>query len=93
MAKGALFTIKLETELRDDFLKEAEKTHRPGSQLVREFMREFVERQRETRAHDAWFRRSVREALGEAASGIPHDDVMAETRAIIDSIAAAKVRA
>jgi len=27
-----------------------------ASQIVREFMREFVQRQREAREHDAWFR-------------------------------------
>ena len=46
MAKEAVFTVKLETDLRDAFAAEAEAAHRPASQIVREFMREFVERHR-----------------------------------------------
>ena len=78
MAREAVFTVKLETDLRDAFLKEAEKTHRPASQLVREFMREFVENRRK--------------ALEDRAPGIPHDEVMGEPRAIIDRIAACRIK-
>jgi len=66
MAKEAVFTVKLEAELRDDFAAEAAATHQSGSQIVREFMREFVKRQREAREHDAWFRREVKMAVREA---------------------------
>lgn len=66
MAKEAVFTVKLEAELRDDFAAEAAATHQSGSQIVREFMREFVKRQRAAREHDAWFRREVRMAVREA---------------------------
>jgi predicted transcriptional regulator len=90
MPKEAVFTVKLEAELRDAFKAEAEATHRPASQLVREFMREFVQRQREARKHDAWFRAGVQQALDDPRPGIPHDVVMDETRAIIDRIAAEK---
>lgn len=90
MTKQAVFTLKLEPELRDAFMGEAESMHRPASQLVREFMRDFVQRQREAREHDAWFRAKVREALDDPRPGIPHETVMAETRALIDRIAATK---
>lgn len=93
MAKEAVFTVKLEAELRDAFMAEAEATHRPASQLVREFMRDFVQRQREAREHDAWFRAKVREALDDPRPGIPHDAAMDDTRAIIDRIAAEKIKA
>lgn len=42
MLKEAVFTMKLEPELRDAFMAEAEATHRPASQIVRELMRDFV---------------------------------------------------
>jgi predicted transcriptional regulator len=93
MAKNAVFTVKLEADLRDAFIAEAEATHRPASQLVREFMREFVRRQREAREHDAWFRAKVQEALDDRRPGIPHDVVMDDTRTIIDRIAAGKIKA
>jgi hypothetical protein len=86
MAKEAVFTLKLEADLRDAFAAEAAATHRPASELVRAFMREFVQRQREARKHDAWFRAKVRKALEDPRHGIPHEVVMDETRAIIDRI-------
>ena len=92
MPKEAVFTVKLESELRDAFLAEAEATHRPASQLVRDFMRDFVRRRREAREHDTWFRAEVQEALDAPLAGIPHDAVMDETRAIIDRIAAAHAK-
>jgi predicted transcriptional regulator len=92
MAKEAVFTVKLESDLRDAFTAAAEETHRPASQIVREFMREFVQRQRETREHDAWFRAEVQRALDDSRPGIPHDDVMDDTRAIVDRIAGRKLR-
>jgi predicted transcriptional regulator len=93
MPKEAVFTVKLETDLRDAFTAEAEAAHRPASQIVREFMREFVQRQREAREHDAWFRAEVQRALDDSRPGIPHDAVMEETRAIVDRIARKKARA
>jgi predicted transcriptional regulator len=93
MPKEAVFTIKLEADLRDAFMAEAQATHRPASQIVREFMRDFVQRQREARDHDAWFRANVQEALADPRPGIPHDVVMDDTHAIIDRIASEKIKA
>ena len=45
MTKEAVFTMKLEPELQADFMAEAEAIQRPASQVLRELMREFVERQ------------------------------------------------
>ena len=53
MSKEAVFTLKLEPELRAAFMAEAEAAHRPASQVVRELMREFVERQRQAREYEA----------------------------------------
>ena len=35
-------------------------------------------------AYDAWFRAKVERAMASSAPGIPHDQVMAEMRAIIE---------
>ena len=40
MAKEAVFTMKLEPELRDAFMAEAAELDRPASQIVRELMRD-----------------------------------------------------
>jgi predicted transcriptional regulator len=84
MAKEALFTMKLESELRDEFMAEAKSADRPASQIVREFMRDFVEKQRHARAYDIWFRARVEEGIREAddptVKRIPHDEIVAEWR-------------
>lgn len=36
-------------------------------------------------AYDVWFRAKVQEALDDPSPGIPHDQVMAEMRALIES--------
>jgi hypothetical protein len=50
MSKEAVFTMKLEPELRDAFMAEALASHRPASQVMRELMRDFVQHQREARS-------------------------------------------
>jgi hypothetical protein len=92
MPKEAVFTLKLESELRDAFLAEAAEAHRPASQLVREFMRDFIQKRREAKEHDAWFRAEVQRAVDDPRPGIPHDMVMDDTRAIIDRILAEKAK-
>lgn len=68
--KAAVFTMKLEPDLRDEFMAEAEASHRPASQLVREFMRAFVQQQRAQREHDAFVQRKVEIARGSMHDGI-----------------------
>lgn len=62
MQKEAVFTMKLEPELREDFMAEAAAMHRPASQIVREMMREFVVKQRESRDYDEFLRLKVETA-------------------------------
>ena len=80
MSKQAVFTMKLEHELRDEFMAEAEATHRPASQLIRDFMRDFVHHQRQLREHDTWFKSQVRESMDDSSQNLPHDQVMAEMK-------------
>jgi predicted transcriptional regulator len=80
MPKEAVFTMKLESELRDDFLAEAQAVHRPASQVVRELMREFVQRQRESRDYDAFVRAKVEAARSSmrAGEGRTNEEIEAE---------------
>lgn len=59
MPKEAVFTTKLEPELRAEFMAEAGAAHRPASQVVRELMRKFVQRQREAREYEGFLRHKV----------------------------------
>ena len=82
MTKAAMFTLKLEPELRDQFMAEAAASHQPASQLVREFMRSYVAEQQAIRDHDAWFRAEVEQALREADDPntvfVPQEEVTAQ---------------
>ncbi len=59
MSKEAVFTMKLEPELRAEFMAEADAAHRPASQVLRELMREFVQRQRLARNYDEFLQNKV----------------------------------
>jgi predicted transcriptional regulator len=69
MSKEAVFTMKLETDLRDAFMAEAATKHVPASQIVRDLMRDYVKRERESRDYDAWYRRKVEEGLADLEAG------------------------
>ncbi len=69
MSKEAVFTMKLEPELRAEFMAEAQASHRPAPQILRELMREFVQRQRETREYDEYFNRKVLAARASMRAG------------------------
>ena len=77
MSKEAVFTMKLEPELRAEFMAAAEASHRPASQIVRELMREFVQHQREAREHEAFLRGKVADARDQVRAGeySPAEDV------------------
>ena len=62
MAKEAIFTMKLEPDLRAAFVAEAAAIDRPASQVLRELMREFIARQQSAREYDEFLRARV--ALG-----------------------------
>jgi predicted transcriptional regulator len=47
MSNEVQMSIKLDRELRDEFTHVAAAMHRPASQVVRELMRNFVERNAE----------------------------------------------
>jgi predicted transcriptional regulator len=80
MSKQAVFTMKLESELREQFMAEAEAAHRPASQIVREMMRQFVQTQRESREYEAFLQRKVDTARASmrADDGLTNDEIEAE---------------
>lgn len=69
MLKEAVFTMKLEPELRADFIAEAEAADRPASQVMRELMRDYVRRQREARQYDEFLRKKVNAARTSVQAG------------------------
>lgn len=84
MTKEAVFTMKVEPDLRADFMAEAEALHRPASQIVRELMRDFIETQRRKRDHAAFVEAKVQAARASArrGEGIDNDVIEAEFAAL-----------
>lgn len=62
MTKNAVFTLKLEPELRDEFMTEAASEDRSASQVVRELMSEYVEKKRQAREYEQYVKQKVAKA-------------------------------
>ncbi|MPQ68632.1 MULTISPECIES: CopG family ribbon-helix-helix protein [Pseudomonas] len=80
MSKEAVFTMKLEPELRAEFMACAQAVHRPASQVLRELMRDFIQRQHESQEYEAFLHRKVEagRASMEAGRGRSNEEVEAE---------------
>ena len=83
MSTKAVFTMKLEPELRDTFMAEAAADDRPAAQVVRELMRDYINRRREAREHDEFVRLKVEAARQQRDAGLhlSNDEVEAEVAA------------
>lgn len=84
MMSESTFTFRVDETLKTEFSTAAKASDRSGAQLLREFMRAYVQRQQETFEHDTWFRAKVREAQADTQQGVPHQQVMDEAQALID---------
>ena len=76
----ATFTFRVDDALKSNFTKAAKEKDRSGAQLLRDYMRNFVQQQQEAVEHDAWFREQVQIGLDSANAGnlIPSNEVEAK---------------
>lgn len=72
--KEAVFTMKLEPELRNAFMAAAESAHRPASQVMRELMREYVQRQTAAQEYQTFLEKKVAIARQQVADGLVFSD-------------------
>ena len=74
------FTFRIDEELKNAFSDAAKARDQSVAQLLRGFMRDYVERERSEAEHDAWFRKQVQIGLDSANAGnlISGEDVEAE---------------
>lgn len=79
----ATFTFRVDEGLKDSFARIAESMDRSGAQLLRDYMRDLVRRQKEAEEHDTWFREQVQTGLDAANTGnlISAEEVEAEAAA------------
>lgn len=69
MSKQAVFTKKLEPELRDEFMAATTEDDRPASQVVRELMRGYIEQRRQAHEYDDYLRRKIEAARRQRDAG------------------------
>ena len=79
MSKNAVFTMKLESELRAEFMTEVANEDRPASQVMRELMRDYIEKRRQSREYKDYLRCKVEASRASMHNGIgqSNDDVEA----------------
>ena len=65
----ATFTFRVEESLKSAFATAAKAQDRSSAQLLRDFMRDFVRRQKQADEHDDWFRQQVEIGIEAANSG------------------------
>lgn len=77
-------TIRVDAELNKAFSRAAETRSRTNEDLLREFMRDYVETQRTDSEYEQWFRRQVQIGIEDADAGrvIPAEEVEAEFAAL-----------
>jgi predicted transcriptional regulator len=80
----ATFTFRVDDNLKEAFTEAARTQDRTGAQLLRDFMREFVQRQREDAGYEAWLRQKVERARASVRAGrsIAADKASAEFAAL-----------
>ncbi len=70
MSKQAVFTMKLEPELRENFMAEAAGEDRPASQVMRELMLGYIEQRRQAREYDDYLREKVEAGRASMRAGL-----------------------
>ncbi|HIZ51907.1 MAG TPA: hypothetical protein IAA18_12615 [Candidatus Pseudomonas excrementavium] len=75
----ATFTFRVDEGLKAEFANAAKIRDRTGAQLLRDFMRSYVEQQEEAQQYDAWLENKVEQSRASADAGklIPAADVEA----------------
>jgi len=82
--KNTTFTMKLELKLRNQFMKAAATAHRPASQLVRDFMRTYIEHEKKRQFAAEAHRQSVSIAKRAATADTDEHAMMREIAAELD---------
>ncbi|HBC1013231.1 TPA: antitoxin of toxin-antitoxin stability system [Escherichia coli] len=85
---NTMFTMKLDTELRDEFMAEAAAADRPAAQIMRDFMRDFIKKQKDEREYKEFLQRKVEKARTSMEAGLGKsceevEATFAEKRAVL----------
>jgi len=77
-------TIRVDSELKTAFERAAGEQNRADEDLLREFMRDYIDIQRTDSEYEKWFRRQVQIGIDAADAGelIPGEEVEADFAAL-----------
>lgn len=80
----ATFTFRVGDDLKEAFTEAARAQDRTAAQLLRDYMRDVVERQRDDAEYEAWLRQKVEKARASirAGRGVSAETVAAEFAAL-----------
>jgi hypothetical protein len=79
------FNFRVGADLKAAFRAATEAADRPAAQVIRDFMRAYVEqRGLPEHGYEPWFRRQVQAAMNDPQPGISHARVMAELDARVN---------
>jgi len=65
------FTLRLDTNLKANFNQAAQALDRKPSQLLRDFMRQFIEQPASLPAYDAWLTARIQAAVNDPRPAVP----------------------
>jgi len=87
MADVTTFTFQVDEELKAAFSKATEAHDISGADVLRDFMRGYVEQHETGSDYEVWFRRKVQKAIDAANAGdmVSGDEVEAEFAALRDA--------
>lgn len=63
------FTFRVDETLKSEFSAAAKASDRTGAQLLRNFMREFIKKEREAAEYERWLQQKVTAAREDIAQG------------------------
>lgn len=80
MMADATFTFRVDEELKSAFSEAARAKDQSGAQLLRGFMRDYIQHQQREKSFDSWFVDEVKRGLASAQTSplIPGSDVEEE---------------
>lgn len=67
--KETTFTLRVDEQLKNRFSELAKEEDRSAAQLVRDFMRSFVQQHQSRKDHDEWFRTEIQAGIESANAG------------------------
>lgn len=75
------FTLRVDDNLKEAFTEAAKVNDRTGAQLIRDYMREYVQSTREKAEYESWFCRKVEAGINAIQEGRILSDAEVEERA------------